>query len=424
MRYLYNLLLYILLPFILLRLWWRSHKTPAYVKNWPQRFGFVTAQDNHPIWIHAVSFGEAKVATQLIQALRTTNPTLPIIVTNMTATGAQQIRETFGAQLSQAYVPYDYPSAIKRFLKRIQPRMLVIIETELWPNILFYTAQNQIPIVIANARLSERSTKGYQKLGTGFREILKNITAVLAQSETDAKHFAKIGVPEKNCHNVGNIKFDLSLPENILSQKEQLRQRLGSNRPIWIAASTHKGEEEIILVAQQKILKKIPNALLILVPRHPERFTEVEKLIEKYSLQVTRHTEAKENLAQTQVYLADVMGQLLLLYAASDIAFVGGSLIPQGGHNFIEPALIKLPIITGPHLQNFKTIAAQFRTQKLLNEVNNADELADCVINLFNNQTLREQQGNAAQQLVMQNQGALQKHVEWIKSILNTALSS
>lgn len=421
MRYFYNLLFYLLLPFIFLRLLWRSRQSPAYRQRWQERLGFCQEiKSPNPVWIHAVSFGEAKVATGLIEVLHQQDPNLQFVVTTMTVTGSQQISKAFGNSVFHFYVPYDYPGAVLRFLKRTHPKLLIVMETELWPNILYYCRKKHIPIIVANARLSERSAKNYRRITFFLKPILKNITQVLAQSTADAQRFQQLGVPPELVHVAGNIKFDITPPENLLQQGYRLREQLGKHRHVWIAASTHRGEDEIILQAFTQIQSDIPDALLILVPRHPERFDEVAKLC-KQNFQFVRRSDTKnqqQNFSNIDIYLGDTMGELWLLYAAADVVFVGGSLIKQGGHNLLEPAALGLPIITGPYLFNFLQIKQLLQSANALTIINNAEELANKVIHFFQDNAARIEQGKHAQKVVLQNQGALQNHLRALSEFI------
>lgn len=414
MRHFYNFILYLLLPFILLRLLWRSRKSPDYRKRWAERFGlFPAPQLRHPIWIHAVSFGEAKLAVTLIHALKKQFPQASFVVTTMTVTGSNEISKNFGNDVFHIYVPYDYPTAVQNFLNRIKPQILIIMETELWPNILQQCKKNNIPVVIANARLSPKSAQGYRFITFLTRPMLKNVAALLAQTQEDAARFIKLGLPIERAHIVGNIKFDVEIPYEKIAQGKQLREKLGQERPVWIAASTHQGEETIILQALTKMRETQPTILLILVPRHPERFDDVAALCQQNGFQLARRSN--NNITpEIDIYLGDTMGELWSLYTASDIAFVGGSLVSVGGHNLLEPAALALPIITGPELFNFAQIAQMLQQANALNIIHNANELSNTALALLQNTKRREEQGRKAKEVVEQNHGALVKHCDLI----------
>jgi 3-deoxy-D-manno-octulosonic-acid transferase len=421
MFYIYNFLIHLILPLLPLRLVWKSRKNPSYRMRMLERFGlnnFPVINDS--IWVHAVSLGEAISAIPLIKELMATYPNTKLVVTNMTPTGAQRIREIFAsnAQILQLYVPYDYPFAIKRFLHHLHPKILILMEAELWPNILHYTAKQNIPILIANACLSAKSAKNYQKFARLIKPMLKYLTCVTAQSKLDAENFAAIGVAKEKILITGNIKFDIQINAAIYAQAKQLRNFWGQNRPIWVAASTHAGEEEKILSAAKLILAQLPNSLLILIPRHPERFNQVFALCKKTQLNTVRYSANQEYSPATNIVLGDVMGQLLLFYAAGDIAFVGGSLIPWGGHNLLEPAALAKPVLSGPNLSEFKEISQLMSDTGGLIKVANEIMLADAVIKLFNNKKLCEKIGCAALAVVERHRGATQKILAQIKKLI------
>lgn len=414
MRLLYTILLTLATPFILLRLLWRSTRQKAYRQRIIERFAFYPALKNkQSIWIHAVSVGETHAAFPLIKFLVQQYPQFKILVTTTTPTGSAEILKQFGDQVLHYYTPYDLPIIINRFLKKMQPRLCIIMETELWPNLLHYTHKKRIPILLANARLSEKSFQGYKKISSLMRNMLNCFTTIAAQSAEDGERFLKLGLDKNKLLVSGNIKFDTSMPANLSENAQALRAHW-QQRPTWIAASTHDGEEEIILHAHKKILQQFPNALLILVPRHPERFNKVANLC-RANFSVARRSENQLPEDNTQIYLGDTMGELRLLYAASDVAFVGGSLVPIGGHNPIEPALLNLPIINGPHFHNFKMITTQIEQAGGLKIIHDGDELAALVILLLKDPHLRQQYGENARKLCLSHSGALQLLCEWVE---------
>ena len=412
MRYLYNLLLYILLPFIPLRLYLRGRKNPAYLENWRERFAlYKTPPLKNTIWLHAVSLGEAIAAIVLIKELKKKYPEKNIVVTTMTPTGREKIKSTFGDEISLFYAPYDFPYAIKRFLKHINPDLLIIMETELWPNIIHYSAKQHIPILLANARLSPHSFNGYKRIKFFMGKMLSSITTVLAQSKEDGERFLNLGLSKEKLIISGNIKFDIAIPENISEEAKNLSKKLNfaSNRPIWIAASTHKGEEEKILVSAKKILAILPNTLLILVPRHPERFDEVANLCKEQKFKAIRFSQNQICTEDTQILIGDTIGKLLVFYKMAEVAFVGGSLVPTGGHNLLEPAALNIPILTGPNLSNFKEISTLLFSSNAALLVNNETELAATVLELFRNKEKCQALTHAANKVITQNKGALHK---------------
>ncbi len=420
MRYIYNLIFYIALPFILLRLLWKARKSPAYYKRWHERLALMkTAPLSNSIWIHAVSLGESIAATPLIKSLIVCYPNTSIVVTTMTPSGSEYIKKTFADTVFHTYVPYDYSGAVKRFLNRINPRLLVIMETELWPNILHYCAAHHTPVLLANARLSKHSMRGYMRLPRLTQKMLNNISMIAAQSQLDAQRFINLGADLKRVLVVGNIKFDITIAQDLPYEARQLRQKWGQNRLIWIAASTHAGEETKILQANTEIKRVSLNSLLVLVPRHTERCAQIVELCEQQGFNVISHKQSQPCLENTDIVIGDTMGELLLLYAASDVAFVGGSLEPSlAGHNLLEPAALNIPVITGPYISNFIEINGLLTDAGALIKINGATELADSVIRLFQNPSLRKKHSTAGLKVVQRNKGALQKLLSWIEDNL------
>ncbi|MCL5260364.1 MAG: lipid IV(A) 3-deoxy-D-manno-octulosonic acid transferase [Gammaproteobacteria bacterium] len=420
MRHLYNLLLYILLPFLPLRLLWKSRKNPAYRRRIKERFGYLGIKPlASSIWVHAVSVGEVIAAVPLITELLKQYPNETIVVTTMTPTGADRIQKNFWGRVLQIYVPYDYPFAVKRFLHYTNPSILIIMETELWPNILHYTHLRQVPVILANARLAAKSFAGYQKVKQFTKEMLSAITVIAARSEIDAKRFMALGKDAKDIVVTGNVKFDICLPEDIKSEASLLRERLGKERPIWVAASTHKNEEEKVLAGAKLINKIIPQALLVLVPRHPERFTEVYELCRSKGFNTIRFSTHEPCVKETQVVVADVMGQLLNIYAASDVAFVGGSLIAWGGHNLLEPAVLAKPVISGVNLEAFAEIAELLSKAGALFKVKSENGLAAYVIQLLQDKILRAEYGKRALRVVNEHRGATAKLLNIVKKMID-----
>jgi 3-deoxy-D-manno-octulosonic-acid transferase len=411
MRYVYNFLFYLILPLIFLRLVWKARRLPAYKKRWLERLGFLRINPlKESIWLHAASLGEINAAIPLIKNLKTHYPNTAIIVTTMTPTGSQRVKEIFADQVFHVYVPYDYSGAVKRFLNYANPRLLIIMEKELWPNILHYCRKRKISVLLANAIVSKHSFNGYKKVKKITRQMLKNISVIAAQTQLDAQRFIDLGADPKQIEVTGSIKFDITLPENLSAKAKQLRASLGMDRAIWVAGSTHAGEEDKILQAHKKIKQVLPKSLLILVPRHPERFAQTTELAKKQNFSVISRAKQDICTSETDIIIGDTMGELLLFYAASDAAFVGGSLMPDiGGHNLLEPAALNIPVITGAYLDNFLEISQLLETAGALIKINNEEQLADSIIKLFQNPLLRKQQSAAGAKVVAQNCGALEK---------------
>lgn len=421
LRTLYTLGFYLAFPFILLRLLWRSRKNSHYRHRWNERFGYIKRlpREQKSIWIHAVSVGEAIAAIPLIRELKTRYPMMKIVVTNTTPTGSAQIKNAFNNEILHFFTPFDVSSAINRFIRRINPVMCVIMETEMWPNLLRCLRRKKIPVMLANARLSERSKKNYKIIRNITRNMLSTYTIVSAQGLLDGERFIELGLDPNRLMLSGNIKFDLTLPEDIEMQAKTLREKwAATHRPTFIAASTHEGEEIILLQAFAQIRQKIPNTLLIIVPRHPARFEKVSKLCLSEGYRIASRSKNEIPTAETDIIIGDTMGELCLIYAATDIAFVGGSLVPVGGHNLIEPASLGLPVLTGPYLHNFTEISKKLKTAGAAQIVHDAKSISNAVIALFSAKELRERMGRCAKEVVIENRGALAKHVNWISEQL------
>ena len=421
MRIFYCFLLYLLVPFVLLRLLWRSRKAPAYKKRWGERFGFFKfpVEFQNGIWIHVVSVGEVIAAAPLVYALLKQYPNLKLTITTMTPTGSERVRTNLPADVFHVYTPYDLPGAVKRFLNKVKPKLLILMETELWPNMLYNCKARNIPCLLANARLSAKSAKGYNYFQPLTKQMIHCLSIIAAQAQPDAKRFLEIGASEQQINITGNIKFDLQVPASLQESAEMLRQKLGAHRPLWVVASTHDGEDEKILRALKKIKAQIPDSLLILVPRHPERFNKVAQLCKKEGYQVVRRSQNISCNEQTDIFLGDTIGELRLFFGAADLAFIGGSLVPRGGHNMLEAAAFSLPVITGPHLFNFMEVSRLLQEANALITVNNHRELAEQVIKLMRNASLRQKLGERCKKVVESNRGALEKHLAIIKQLLH-----
>ncbi|PTQ71020.1 lipid IV(A) 3-deoxy-D-manno-octulosonic acid transferase [Pseudomonas sp. GV071] len=422
-RALYTLLFHLGLPLIALRLFLRGRKAPAYRQRIGERFAFgLPALQPGGIWVHAVSVGESIAAAPMIRALRARYPQLPITVTCMTPTGSERIQALFAgdALIQHCYLPYDLPWAAARFLDRVRPKLAVIMETELWPNHIHQCAKRGIPVALANGRLSERSARGYGRFAKLTAPMLAEMSLLAVQTDAEAERFRRLGARAECVTVTGSIKFDLTIDPELLQRAETLRTEWQAvARPVWIAASTHAGEDEIILAAHQQLLARHPEALLILVPRHPERFNSVFELCGKVGLNTVRRSTAAPVNDTTQVLLGDTMGELLFLYALADIALVGGSLVANGGHNLLEPAALGKPVLSGPHLFNFLDIAAQLREAGALREVGDAQQVANVVSELWRKPEEAEQMRAAGQAVMQRNQGALARLLAGLGKLLN-----
>lgn len=412
-RTLYTALFYLGLPLVAIRLWLRARKAPAYARRIGERFSWgLPAMQPGGIWVHAVSVGESIAAAPMIRALLARYPQLPITVTCMTPTGSERIQALFANEprIQHCYLPYDLPCAAARFLDRVRPKLAVIMETELWPNHIHQCAKRGIPVALANGRLSERSARGYGRFTKLTAPMLAEMSLFAVQTEAEAERFRQLGARPETVEVTGSIKFDLSIDPQLLVRASELREQWqAGERPVWIAASTHEGENAVVLDAHRQLLANHPDALLILVPRHPERFNPVFELCRQQGFATIRRSSAEPVTASTSVLLGDTMGELLFLYALADSAFVGGSLVPNGGHNLLEPAALAKPVLSGPHLFNFLEIAAMLREAGALQEVDDAHGLAVAVQRLFELPRDAQKMADAGLRVMRSNQGALQR---------------
>lgn len=419
MHHFYTTLLYLVLPFALLRLLWRSLKAPDYRKRWKERFGLFAPFDaNDTLWIHAVSVGEVQAAVPLVKLLQDRYPEQAIVITTTTPTGSRRVKELFGDDLFHVYAPYDLPLIIERFIQRAKPRIMVLMETEIWPNLLATCKQHGIPSLLANARLSQRSATGYARLGGFARQTFGNISWVAAQTAADAERFVQLGVEPPRILVTGSIKFDARLPRSLNEQAEVIRRAWGHERPVWVAASTHEGEDEQVLQAHKQIQQQQPDALLVLVPRHPERFDSVATLCKKRGFKVVRRSDQTPCTPETSLFLGDSVGELPMFLAGADVAFMGGSLVKHGGHNMLEPAALGVPVVFGPHNFNFAAISKLLLEADAAAMVNHADELAVVVEAWLSDASERSRIGENGRRVVEQNRGALSKLVDLIDALL------
>lgn len=412
MRALYTLLLYLAFPLVLLRLLWRSIKAPAYRERWLERLGVFTAPTAWGgLWVHAVSVGEVQAVLPLIRQLLADNPGLPITVTTTTPTGSARVVEQLGELVLHVYFPYDLPPALTGFIRRVRPRALLMVETEIWPNLLHSCRRHGVYTLLANARLSARSAQRYARLGRFTRDTFAHIDCIAAQTEADAARFRALGVAADRVFVTGSIKFDIRIRASLEEQVEVLRREWGG-RPVWVAGSTHEGEDELVLQAHHKVLSSFPNALLILVPRHPERFERVAGLCKREHLQLARRSRPGSYSPQTQVYLGDTMGELPVVIGSADVAFIGGSLVPTGGHNMLEAAAQGVAVCFGPHVFNFAAISELLVAEGAARRVGDEVELAQQVIAWFRDATARAEVGENGRRVVRQNRGALARLVD------------
>lgn len=419
LQLLYTALLYFIQPLIWVRLLLRSRKAPAYRKRWGERYGFYrTPLQKGGILLHSVSVGETLAAVPLVRALRHRYPELPITVTTMTPTGSERVLSAFGHDVQHVYLPYDLPDSLHRFLNKIEPKLVLVMETELWPNFIAALHRRQIPLIIANARLSERSAAGYARLGSFIRNVLRQLTLIAAQNEEDGERFVELGARRSQIAVTGSLKFDISVTPQMAAKSVALRRQWAPHRPVWVAASTHDGEETIILAAHKALLTQFPDLLLLLVPRHPERFSEAQRLTHDAGLSFIFRSSGEVPSADTQVIIGDTMGELMLMYGIADLAFVGGSLIERGGHNPLEPAAHAIPVLMGPYTFNFKDICSRLDRANGLITIEDEVSLVNAVSSLLTDDDYRNFYGRHAVEVLYQNQGALQRLLQLLEPYL------
>ena len=408
MRSMYHTLTYILLPFLVLFWFAKSLLNKSYLDRLTQRFGFSYPKLNSgSIWIHAVSVGEVQASIPLVNELRQHYPYKEIIITTVTPTGSKQVKNIFKDAVETSYIPFETNFAIKNFFNSIKPSVALIMETEIWPNLFKECGSRGIPLILVSARISEKSLINYKRFLPLFRDTLSHGILIAAQSQIDADRFLALGASKDRTWIMGNIKFDFKLPEEILTKAKIYRSKIFPRRHIWIAASTHEHEEEIILEAHKNISKKIENLLLILVPRHPERFAKITQILKEDNWIYSKKSDDQDIPESCQVLLIDTIGELLFFYACSDVAFVGGSLLPVGGHNLLEPAAIGLPIITGAHTFNQKEMTDRLIQVDALRIVHNANSLSSDVIFFLTNTEESKNAGQRGKLIVESNKGAI-----------------
>jgi len=415
MRSLYRLLLLLVRPFVRLRLAWRARSAPAYANRVPERYGHVpSGVPRNVVWVHTVSAGETIAAAPLIQGLVSAlgREKVSVLVTTMTPTGSAEVERLFGASVAHCYAPYDFPDAVRRFIDRVQPRALILMETELWPNLIEQTAATNAPVMLVNARMSERSARGYARIGGLTTPLLRKLSWIACQFESDASRFRDLGASGAQVEVTGSIKFDAA-QQTVTSEQTALlgelseRLQLGG-RPVWIAGSTHAGEDDLMLAAHKLLRAELPDACLLLVPRHPERFAAVAELSARSfaSVRLSELQQQGRDPATSAVLVADVMGLLGPLYGLAGVAFVGGSMVDAGGHNPIEPAAVGVPVLMGPYRHNFVGVSELLSTADALTEVADSTELAHALLRLLNDDSARLAQGERARGLVAEQAGA------------------
>ncbi len=408
MRSLYTVLFYLLVPFILLRLLWRSLKAPSYRNRWRERFAFYNQEfPDNVVWFHAVSVGESEALFPLLRQIQKSYPEIKLLVTTTTPTGSDRVKAVMQDSVIHVYLPYDMSDTVNRFIRCFRPKLAVIMETEIWPNLFAACGANAIPLYLINARLSEKSARGYQKISSLVQQALSHVSMIAAQTNEDAQRFISIGAEAEKVKTLGNIKFDINVPVDIIEDGTRLRKTLFPNRFVWIIASTHKDEEVLFLEMYKDIKPQIPELLILLVPRHPERFTEVKKLCEQQQFKVVSRTSGKSVTQDVDIYLVDTMGELKTMYAASDVAFVGGSMVPTGGHNILEGLAIGIPVLFGPYMNNFKEIAKGVLNQRAAIQCQDKDAVVKSILALYQQPGERLALVENGKRFLKQNQGAV-----------------
>lgn len=417
MRFVYSFLMYLLTPYLLFRLWRKGRKLPVYRQRIGERF-CLGIQENAPVdvWLHAVSLGEVIAATPLIDAML--NKRWSVLVTTMTPTGSERVKSRFGHKVAHQYLPYDLPWVLKRFFKRTRPRVGIIMETELWPNLINQAQASGVALFLANGRLSDRSLQGYLKLKFLFKPVLNQFSGILTQSNEDAERFIALGANADLVHVLGNMKFDLQINSVDRSQYRELKSHWGEDRPTIIAASTHDDEESQILSQLPRLQEAIPGVVLLIAPRHPERFQTVYQL----SVQAGFNTGCRSNLntisRENEVVILDSLGELLGFYQISDFAFVGGSLVPVGGHNVLEPIAMNVPVLSGNQVHNFKSICRELKEAQAILLVNHVNELVDAIIKLYQDRESQNTMVANASSVLESNKGSVVRYLQKIESAL------
>lgn len=418
-RFFYHIFTYLVSPLLLLHLFLRSISDPRYFNRVKERFGFYSQSiSRETIWIHAVSYGEVNAAQSLVRSLLDQNPDLDIIFSSTTPTGSAHIDELFPNEVINIYIPYDLAGPVKRFFLWAKPKVAIIIETEIWPNIYHYCGKAGIPLILASACISDNSMKRYSLLFSLFKDSVSQGIVVASQTNEDAAKFITLGAKKERTYVTGNLKFDSNVNIEHKEVISTFKDKFIGDRFVWIAGSTHEGEETEILKAHMSVIKSIPNALLIIAPRKPERFKAVSKILDQSQLSFTKWSENNDEKINTDVLLLDSLGDLLFFYSLGEVAFVGGSLFSVGGHNLIEPAILGKPILTGPKLNNVKEIADQFLSHQAIIIVKDQIDIAKSVYELSINEERYNEMINGAQRVIENNKGSTDKVIELIRPLI------
>ena len=415
MRTLYTILLYAVMPCVWLRLAWRARRDSGYLRHVGERLGFGPTAEEGGILVHAVSVGEVQAALPLLN-LMLEKRRAPVLLTTTTPSGRRRGESLFSGRVMQRYLPWDLPGAIRRFLSRTAPRAVIVVETELWPNLIHACAERSIPLLYVNARLSERSAAGYRRFRRLFAPALARVSAIAAQTSEDAARLVATGACPDRVSVTGNTKLDVAVPVAAHESGQLLRYRIGASRRVWVAASTHEGEEETVLDALARVREEVKGCCLILVPRHVERAGRIASLVRRRGYSVSLRTDGFEESAD--VLLGDTMGELSVFYAASDLAFVGGSLVDIGGHNLLEPAVLGIPALTGPHTRNFADLAASLEAVGAVRVIHGAEDLAGAVVDLLRDPNRRHWMGEEGRGFVLSNRGARERTMAVVDRML------
>lgn len=419
MRTLYSILLVLGSPFVLLYFVLRGLRDKTYLQRWPERLGFVrTPGKPGGILVHAASVGEVNASRALIKALSVAYPDHAITVSTLTPTGSTQARRELGERVASCYIPLDVSWAVARFLNHLQPSLIIVIETEIWPNLYFAAQQRGIPLVMANARLSERSANRYRMASGFIAQTLQKVTWIGAQSADDQRRLIECGAGAEVVHLTGNLKFDLNVSASLKEKSMALRVRWGHSRPVLVAGSTHEDDENVVIPAFMHLLREYPDALLILVPRHPERFGRVAQLTREAGLRTELYSQGEACSPQAQCFVVDTIGELMTYYACGDVAFVGGSMGEQGGHNALEPAALGVPVLLGPNMDNAREIADQLIGCRAAQQINGWQDLLAASEHILADAGLRDRMGQAGRTLVAQNRGALDVTLKAVKALM------
>ena len=420
MRHLYTLLLGLFIPFIILRTVWRSRSNPAFLQRMGERFGSLPNPDKPVrVWVHAVSVGETIAAKPLIEQLISVYGDKAVLVTSTTLTGSDTVRRLFNKQVLHHYFPYDLPFIVNRYVNKIKPDIFVCMETEIWPNLWRCCYQQEIPVVLANARLSDRSTQRYLMVKRFVTRVLNNAWLIACRGDDDAENFMSLGVDAHKVHVMGDLKFDIQVSLNDKKKGEGYKQQWGASRRVLVAASTHQGEDDLVLSLFKSLKKTMKDLLLVIVPRHPERFDDVAKQVEQRGFRIQRRSHRQQFSKEVEVVLGDSMGEMMSWYVAADVVFMGGSLVPTGGHNPLEALACGVPVITGLHIFNFKRLFEELEQKGAAFKARNTTELTDIAQHLLTDKQAGKEAGLAGLALLEKDKGATQKLLRVITSLSN-----